>query len=258
MAAAVAPKGKVLVIMSGADHIRLQSGRQQETGFFLKELGRPLIKLLEAGYDVEFANPTGSPPHMDPFSDMSVWFAGLGAELEREKQLLEKMAAEKNFNRPRKFMEYSDQDLDKFVGVLLPGGHAPMVDLWSDPDLGRILLHFHNAQKPTGSICHAPIALLATKQLQPDKPWAYIGYHMTCYSDREEMANEMMWWDKLPFKVESELKKNGAILEEAAVPMMPKVTIDRELISAQGPTSADQFGTAFVNALQSDRATVVN
>ena len=32
---------------------RLKSGKEEETGFFLKELGGPLIKLLEAGYDVE-------------------------------------------------------------------------------------------------------------------------------------------------------------------------------------------------------------
>ena len=34
-------------------HARTQDGKKHETGFFLKELGAPLIKLLEAGYDVE-------------------------------------------------------------------------------------------------------------------------------------------------------------------------------------------------------------
>lgn len=46
-------KGKVLVGMSSADYIRTSDNKEHATGFFLRELGRPLIKLLEAGYDVE-------------------------------------------------------------------------------------------------------------------------------------------------------------------------------------------------------------
>ena len=70
-------KGTVLICLSGADHIRCrpalgqanlsqknlgadhpehcrtQDGKPKETGFFLKELGAPLIKVLEAGYDVQ-------------------------------------------------------------------------------------------------------------------------------------------------------------------------------------------------------------
>lgn len=46
-------KGKILVGMSSADYIRTSDNKEHATGFFLKELGRPLIKLLEAGYNVE-------------------------------------------------------------------------------------------------------------------------------------------------------------------------------------------------------------
>jgi hypothetical protein len=46
-------KGKILVAMSSADYIRTSDNKEHATGFFLKELGRPLIKLLEAGYNVE-------------------------------------------------------------------------------------------------------------------------------------------------------------------------------------------------------------
>lgn len=241
-------QGKVLICLSGADHITLQKGKEQETGFFLKELGRPLIKLLENGFDVVFANPTGEAPKMDPMSDSSIWFLKLWSELKKEKAVLHKMEVEKNFNSPRKFSSIKDEELNQFIGVLLPGGHAPMADLWQDVDLGRILLHFHYLNKPTGMICHAPIALLSTKQVEFNKPWAYKGYKLTCYSNEEEKLNEKMWGQNLPYKVETELRKNGGILEEA-FPMLPKVTTDRELITAQGPTSADKFGEVFLEAL---------
>lgn len=76
-----------------------------------------------------------------------------------------------------------------------------MTDLWSNKDLGRLLLHFHEAQKPTASMCHGVVGLLATRASQPDKPWAYKGYEMTCYSNTEEKTNEAIFGDNLQFKV---------------------------------------------------------
>ena len=38
-------------------YCRTQDGKPKETGFFLKELGVPLIKVLEAGYDVQVEQP---------------------------------------------------------------------------------------------------------------------------------------------------------------------------------------------------------
>ena len=46
-------------------------------------------------------------------------------------------------------------------------GHAPLEDLKLNKDLGRILLHFHAAQRPTAIICHAPIALLSAHAVRP-------------------------------------------------------------------------------------------
>lgn len=61
------------------------------------------------------------------------------------------MRAENNFGSPRPFASISDEELATFAGVFVPGGHAPLTDLGDNPDLGRILLHFHNARKPTGA-----------------------------------------------------------------------------------------------------------
>ena len=52
------------------------------------------------------------------------------------------------------------------VGTLDVAGHAPMMDMPTDKALGRILLHFHRKQKPTALICHAPVALLATREVR--------------------------------------------------------------------------------------------
>lgn len=49
-------------------------------------------------------------------------------------------------------------------------------------------------------------------------------------------------------QAEDTLRENGAVMKEA-FSMMPKVTVDRELITAQQPSSAVAFGEAFVKAL---------
>ena len=61
------------------------------------------------------------------------------------------MKAENNFDNPRPFASFTEEELATFSGVFIPGGHAPLTDLGDDPDLGRILLHFHQNQKPTGA-----------------------------------------------------------------------------------------------------------
>lgn len=49
-------------------------------------------------------------------------------------------------------------------------------------------------------------------------------------------------------QAEDALRNSGAIMKEA-LPMMPNVVTDRELITGQGPTSADRLGEALVKAL---------
>jgi putative intracellular protease/amidase len=61
------------------------------------------------------------------------------------------MELENNFSHPRPFKSITNEELETFDGVFVPGGHAPLSDLGDNPELGRILLHFHNRNKPTGN-----------------------------------------------------------------------------------------------------------
>jgi len=55
-------------------------------------------------------------------------------------------------------------DLQRYAGLLIPGGHAPLIDLANNPEVGALLRHFHQAGKPTAAICHGPIALLSAQR----------------------------------------------------------------------------------------------
>ncbi|KAJ3278158.1 hypothetical protein HK104_002599 [Borealophlyctis nickersoniae] len=263
-------RGKVLIILSGKDFLTLSNEKKQPTGYFLSELADPLMKLLEAGYEPVFANPDGSWPVQDPMSSYLIWFLGNYKERERERALIESMKVEANFASPRRFADITEVELERFSGVFVPGGHAPMEDLHDDKDLGRILLHFHNRQKPTGKaadtplygvsiisipltpftltpalVCHGPVALLSTRTCGT---FPYTGYQVTAYSDAEEKLNEVMFGANLKFKLADELEKAGMKLNNT-FPMGSKISVDRELITGQNPSSAGAVGKALVEKL---------
>ncbi|RYP39092.1 hypothetical protein DL767_002355 [Monosporascus sp. MG133] len=245
---------KILIILSDANSFPLHNtgtdGKtvQQPSGFFLMELAKPLQKLLEEGYEVTFASPEGREPQPDPNSETLAAFAGNFYERRRENELVERMRRENGFSRPRRFRDISDEELRGFAGVFVPGGHAPLADLGADPELGRILAHFHAARKPTAAICHGPYAFLSTK-CGPQKDFAYRGYRLTSWSDAEERVMETMLRGEID-KVESSLRESGAEMVEGLGEKAGAITVDREVVTGGNPMAADALGNKFLQMLK--------
>jgi len=247
---------KVLIIVSDAHSFPLKKSDgsvvDQPTGYFLMELAKPLGKLLEAGYDVEFASPTGAEPQPDPLSESLFAFVGNWVQRNRELELTEgKMKQEKNLKHPTPFSQISDDDLKSYAGVFIPGGHAPLADLGDNKDLGRILKFFHDRHKPTAAICHGPYAFLSTKQVGE---FAYKGYKLTCWSDAEEKLMETLLWGEIE-KVESALRNEGAEMVEGVGTSLGKITVDREVVSTANPMGADALADKFLQMLKGQEAT---
>ncbi|KAI0070357.1 ThiJ/PfpI family protein [Panus rudis PR-1116 ss-1] len=247
--------GKVLIILSDAHSFPLirpdGTVQQEESGFFLSELSKPLTRILDAGYSVTFASPKGREPNVDPLSDSAMLaFFGKWWEKNKANKLIEEMKLQNNLASPRPFASISDAELDSFVGVFIPGGHAPLSDLGDDPELGRILWHFHNKRKPTAALCHGPYAFLSTKHAPGAAGFAYKGYKITSWSNQEEKVVETAKGGTVP-KVEDALVAEGAeFVSGAAQKLAGSVTIDRELITGSNPTAADNIGAKFVEALE--------
>jgi len=218
------------------------------SGFFLMELAKPLGKLLEAGYEVTFASPEGKQPEPDPNSLSLLAFAGNFYERKRELDLIERMKRENGFGSPRKFSSISDEELQGFAGVFIPGGHAPLADLGDNKELGRILLHFHNKAKPTATICHGPYAFLSTK-LAGDGSFAYKGYKLTCWSDFEEKPMEYIFGGEITM-VESSLRDAGADMVSGLAQKVGYTTRDREVVSGANPMAAATLGDQFIEMLK--------
>lgn len=244
-------KGKILCILSGSNDLALQNGKHVPTGFFLSETMKPIKKLIDAGYEIVFANPNGATPSMDPMSDSRIWFGYKQGQYSEAKELHSKLLQEYStggLRNPRLLSSFTDEELSAYKGLFLPGGHAPMIDLAHDTNCGRIINYFHSAAKPIGAICHGPAALLSAKDQSGN--WPFAGYDMTCYSNKEEKVNEMLWWDKLPFLLESTLAGRGGHVRPG-FPMTSTVRIDRELITGQQPSSFGEFADKFRERLES-------
>lgn len=168
--------------------------------------------------------------------------------------------------QPISLRDVIDGGLDEYVGVFVPGGHAPMTDLMQDENLGMILRYFHAQNKPTAFICHGPVAALATlpnagayraalvnndakAAMENAKDWIYAGYNMTVLSDAEEWPGEVKQGAQMPLHVEQALQIAGAKMHVEGM-NVSHVVRDRELITGQNPASDIALAKEFDKALQ--------
>lgn len=239
---------RILVILSGAGSVSLKEGVSHPTGFFLSELVTPSRGFVAAGYDLVFANPTGKEAKMDKASDSEQFFASHEDYLQA-KAFLRSL---KQFRKPTKLSSLNEERLRTFQAIFVPGGHAPMEDLVTDQDMGRILRHFHAAEKPTALICHGPVALLSARD---GKEWPYRGYALTVFSNEEETISEQAGnlGGHLKFYPEDALSAAGAVIKNSKVPWKSNAIRDRELITAQNPMSDKLLTELFLKALAEQR-----
>lgn len=256
----------ILVVMSGKAELELKDNKIYNTGFYLNELMQPVKRFIDQGHQVTFATPGGLAPTLDVNSDTVQYFGNDEAAYKTHKNLMLELKIVDVVNSPVISFDRVEQiGVENFDAFFAPGGHAPMQDLLLDDKLGRILSAFHKADKPTGLVCHGPIALLSTltnkddfvarlkagKKATPAKDWIYAGYKMTVFSNTEEVAAESSYLngEKMYFHPETALDIAGAIYKRNTKDWAANIVVDRELITGQNPASANDVATEILNRL---------
>ncbi|MDB5037864.1 MAG: thiamine biosynthesis protein ThiJ [Bacteriovoracaceae bacterium] len=240
---------KVLVILSGADYVEVSkdvSDRstllKHPTGYYLNELMVPTLSFLNAGMEVEFATPLGLPAMSDINSMAARYFKSetefQEAKAWRDSQLQIAKPELGSFGKPYPFNSIQEEQLAKFDLIFIPGGHAPMQDLYRDQELGRILRYFVNKGKLISAICHGPAALLSLTPAYANTPWGLSNFRMTGFSNEEEHYAETP--DRLggflKFHLEDALKNAGG-LTDMGTKFKSHVVRDRNLVTGQNPQS---------------------
>lgn len=244
----------ILIVMSDKDQLPLKGNDVYPTGFYLNELMQPVKMFLDAGHKLTFVTPKGLAPTMDKVSDNAMFFGGNKKALAEYKELLKSLKLTDPKNSPVVSLSRIEQiGYDKFDAIYVPGGHAPMNDLLTDKQLGKLLTYFHDNKKITALVCHGPIALLSTlsnadqfvaaldagKKPQTPKDWIYSGYKMTAFSNKEEEASKgFLGGGEMKFYPQTALVDAGAKYSESKELWHPHVVVDRELITGENPASA--------------------
>lgn len=251
-------KAKILVYVSSATAVPYREGGHHAVGVFLGELTEPLEPILAAGHDVVFVSPDGRGPHIDKNSFRLMYWRFSKRKMEHARRFYEERLKPLGIETPLRLSDLlakpDKQGLSQFDSLFIPGGHAPMTDIlyknWLqgteiNEETGLLLQHFHERQKPTVLICHAPSALAAAPDVNGQ--WLYRGYNMTAVNMLSEFLIEEVW----PFKVmhghipdypQRILEKKGGNLRQFLVPMVSHVVEDRELLTGQDPYAAVELG----------------
>lgn len=159
-----------------------------------------------------------------------------------------RLAALPGFQKPLDLSRLTDDEVVKFDAVFVPGGHGPMVDLASNPDMTRVLHLLHERDRTIAMLCHGPAALLAAGE-RPDGLWLFDGFKMTAFCNEEEDQTRV---GKLgmPWYLESAIKNAGGVFDDAPAPWTSHVVVDRNLVTAQNPMSADAAAEAVLKRLK--------
>lgn len=235
---------RILMIVSAADHLVMRDGSKHPTGFWAEELVVPYRRFTDAGFTVDIATPGGAAPTVDPVS-LEPDNAGGEEAAARLREELDGLA-----DRLGAPLAIADVDAAAYDALFLPGGHGPMTDLASDPDLGRLLVAADERGQTIAPLCHGPAALLsATRE---DGSFQFAGRRLTVFTDEEELQGGT--GEATPWFVEETLRERGAVVE-AGPAWSSTVVVDGNLVTGQNPQSSADAADRVVSLLREGAAT---
>jgi putative intracellular protease/amidase len=231
----------VLFVISAANSLTLERDESMRTGFWVSEFITPYDDLIAAGFSVEVATPGGFRPCPDP--------ASLGTA-DKSIEYLSRLESIPGYISPRNLNDLDDSFIATILGVVIPGGYAPMADLVASPSLGRVLRSLHASGRPIAAICHAPAALLAVRE--PGKSWLFEGFRIAVFTNSEE--NEWLGERRhlLPWTAEDALTAAGAVCRPAPN-WTSNVIRDRHLLTGQNSASCLEFSRQLLVMLRLER-----
>ncbi|NRF13845.1 type 1 glutamine amidotransferase domain-containing protein [Vibrio coralliilyticus] len=267
IASPVTMADNILVVLSDVSEMKLKGGYDYQTGFYLNELMEPVKIFLDAGHTLTFASPTGQAPTLDPVSDTPGHFLDESkSNYEAHKALLNKLQLTNSELSPvLSFSRVEQIGIENYDAVFVPGGHAPLGDLVANDQLGDFLRYFNAESKPTGLVCHGPVALLSSldnsKEFEtqmksgsgakPAKGWIYDDYNMTTFSNSEETVATQYYLggDELYYWPQDALTKAGGNYSRGAEDWQPHIVVDRELVTGQNNKSSTGVALAMLELL---------
>ncbi len=230
---------KILAIATNSN-AELAEGHR--TGLWLSELTHFLEEMRLAGYRVDLASPLGGTIPLDAGSVS-------------EKHMRDSANARFMSDRAMRSMldtslSVSGIDVKDYEAIYLSGGHGTMFDFRQSAALQQKLTEFHAAGKILSGVCHGVAGYIDTVDARGEPIVA--GKRITGFSNIEDtLAGSKKY---MPFLLEDELLKNGALYRKNLVPFTARVEVDGTLVTGQNPQSAKAVGREVVKLLKKQPA----
>lgn len=228
---------RIVFVITGTSYWTLKDGTRHPTGYWAEEFTAPYSAFTGAGHSVVVATPGGVVPYVDVMSLRPSMAGSEETALEQERVL----RSAEELRRP---IELADVRLEDYDAVYYPGGHGPMEDLCVDADSGRLLIAALGSGKPLAIVCHAPVALLATR-VKGVSPFA--GFQVTGYTNDEEEAVGLA--SRARWLLEDELPGVGVHFTRGEI-WKPYTIVDRNLYTGQNPQSAEPLAQELLEVLK--------
>jgi putative intracellular protease/amidase len=211
---------KVLFVVTSHDQL---GNTGEKTGFWTEELAAPYYALLDQGVSIDIVTPKGGQPPIDPKSADPASATEDTKRFDSDTVLLDKL------KHTKKLSDVNQADYD---AVFYPGGHGPLWDLANDATSMALIESFYTNNKPVAFVCHAPGVL---KDVKVKGEYLVKGKKVTGFANTEEEAVGLT--KIVPFLLEDELQKNGAIYSKG--PDWGAYAVeDGLLITGQNPASS--------------------
>lgn len=217
---------RIMIVNTSSD---VFEGTQVPTGLWLGELVHFYEHFKSDDYQVDFFNITGGNTPLDPMSLGKVMLDKTTKAYYQNKDFMNKI----KYSQP-----ISEANAAQYDAIYFTGGHGVMYDFPDNEDAKKAINEIYKKGGVVSAVCHGIAGLLNVKN---EKGRFLIDQKkITGFSNLEEfLANKMKI---VPFKLEDELKVQGARHEKSYIPFRPKVVIDGQIVTGQNPQSANLVG----------------
>jgi putative intracellular protease/amidase len=242
MKQAMVKKKRILMVLSNP---AISTTTGWPVGFWASELTHAYERFQEEGFDITIASPLGGKVAIDSLSDPRDQ-SGYSKDDKISLRYLQDSNFVKLLDNTKKVSELSSDDYD---AIVVAGGQGPMFTFKNATGLQDKFLEFYNRGKVSAALCHGTSLLLYLKNEDANTPLIQ-GKRMTGFTDDEEdYADAAVGKKVMPFRIEDEAKKLGAIFQKVNA-FQPFAIQDGNLITGQQQHSGSEVAKLVINSLK--------
>lgn len=225
---------KILVVVTNVDNYE---STKEPTGLWLGELVHFYDKVQEAGIKMDIASIQGGNVPLDPLSVSEQLLDEVTRKYYSDESFMKKL------NSSLKLGELNPED---YKVIYFTGGHGTMWDFPNSSEIQDMSKAIYENGGIISAVCHGVGALLNIKDNKGEL--VIKGKEVTGYSNtEEELANAM---NKIPFRLEEELKEAEAKYTKALNPFVSYTRVDGTVVTGQNPQSTKEVAEKVLDVLK--------